>query len=74
MAATTPDRPGVTSWYQGQPFCTLVRSRIHNCSLVMKRKGKMPEKVKKVTFTRSQSECEIILQETQAEQLVNPGD
>ncbi|KAF0929589.1 hypothetical protein E2562_022787 [Oryza meyeriana var. granulata] len=34
----------------------------------------MPEKVKKVTFTGSQSECEIILQETQAEQPVNPGD
>ncbi|KAF0928450.1 hypothetical protein E2562_003262 [Oryza meyeriana var. granulata] len=40
----------------------------------MKHKGKMPDKVKKVTFTGSQTECEIILHETQGEQSVNPGD
>ncbi|KAF0888025.1 hypothetical protein E2562_009608 [Oryza meyeriana var. granulata] len=40
----------------------------------MKCKDKMLDKVKKIMFTGSQSEFEIILQETQGEQSMNPGD
>ncbi|KAF0891555.1 hypothetical protein E2562_010549 [Oryza meyeriana var. granulata] len=40
----------------------------------MKRKGKMPNKVNKVTFIGSKPECEMILQEIQGDQSMNLGD